>query len=88
MHQMLRKKFKEDSMAISVDTVGAQLEVDRAVREGTADAISDLEVLIQHDRVLISGIASSYYVKQLATQAALAASGGLAVCNEIYVKGI
>ena len=63
-----------------------QASVAESVHSNTAGAVHNLTVLVDETEIRISGDASTYYVKQLATQAALSASDGRAVRNDIHVK--
>lgn len=65
----------------------AQKDIVRRVRESTANAVAELVVRVDDAAIHIGGRAATYYVKQLATQAALAESQGRSVRNEIYVNG-
>ncbi len=76
---------------MKVQTESAQGEllterIERFVRTRTGSAIRGLRIEVFGDSVVISGRASTYYSKQLATHAALDATGDrLNVCNEIIV---
>lgn len=63
-----------------------QANVADNVQLSTSGAVHNLSVLVDEAEIRISGSASTYYVKQLATQAALSASDGRAVRNDIHVK--
>ena len=59
--------------------------VTRVVQSRTGNRISNLRVNVYGDDVVISGIASTYYAKQLATHAALAEVGSCELTNSIEV---
>ncbi len=73
-------------MSIGIDPTTAQIDVTRVVTESTANAIAGLVVRVDGSQIHIAGRADSYYVKQLATQAALAVRRGRSVRNEIHVE--
>ena len=64
-----------------------QASVAQTVQANTANAVHNLAILVDEAEIRISGTTNSYYIKQLATQAALGASSGHAVRNDIHVKG-
>ncbi len=66
-------------------TADTSPDICRFVREKTANGVDDLIVQVDEAEIRIGGQAGSYYVKQLATQAALAVSSGRAVRNDIDV---
>lgn len=66
-----------------VDDLVARVE--RIVRCRTGGRIRDLRVEVQGDDVIISGIACTYYAKQLATHAALGELDAGTLCNDIEV---
>jgi hypothetical protein len=59
--------------------------VERIVRCRTGGRIRDLRVEVQGADVIISGIACTYYAKQLATHAALDECDARTLSNEIEV---
>lgn len=59
--------------------------IENAVQVRTGGRIRDLSVQIVDSTVLISGRATSYYSKQLVTQAALQVAERLQVVNEVHV---
>lgn len=59
--------------------------VERLIRERTSGLIRDLRVEVQSGEVSITGRASTYYAKQLATHAALDACDHLTLTNDIEV---
>lgn len=63
-----------------------QATLTQLVDSNTAGAVQALAVVVDEAEVRISGTTATYYVKQLATQAALAACDGRAVRNDIHVK--
>lgn len=73
-------------MPIGANAGNAQSDITRFVTENTANAVIGLIVRVDDKQIHIAGAADSYYVKQLATQAALAVSSGRSVRNEILVK--
>ena len=60
-------------------------ELYRLVQLRTGDAVAELAIEADADEIRITGHAESYYVKQLATQAALELSFGRAISNQIDV---
>jgi hypothetical protein len=59
--------------------------VERMVREKTSGLIRDLRVDVMPREIVLSGRASTYYAKQLATHAALEACDDLTLTNDIEV---
>lgn len=74
-------------MPVGIEADRAQMDITKLVRQNTANGVVELKVRVDEKAIHIGGRAASYYVKQLATQAALAASHGRAVRNDIYVSG-
>lgn len=75
----------EPAMTAAIDeTLVARIE--RIVRCRTGGRIRDLRVDMSDDQVVISGVASTYYAKQLATHAALDEIPGRALMNAIEVQ--
>ncbi len=60
-------------------------ELARTIASLTHHQVRDLTVELLHDRLVINGRSSSYYLKQLATQAARAAYPNVELMNEISV---
>lgn len=60
--------------------------IERIVRCRTGGRIRDLRVDVSGERVVISGIATTYYAKQLATHAALDEIPGRGLTNAIEVQ--
>lgn len=67
----------------SRDELSARLE--RTIRSRTGGHVRNLHVEITDAGVVLSGVASTYYAKQLATHAALDELAGTAVHNAIEV---
>lgn len=59
--------------------------LERSVRLRTGGLIRSLRVDVANGEVVISGLAPTYYAKQLATHAALSFDEPLAVVNNIEV---
>jgi hypothetical protein len=59
--------------------------IDRQVRQRTTGLIRDLKIEILPGEILLTGRASTYYAKQLATHAALDACDHLTLTNDIEV---
>jgi len=59
--------------------------VERLVRSRTGGRIRDLRVEVTSGEIILSGRTTTYYDKQLATHAALAALEDLSLTNEIEV---
>lgn len=59
--------------------------IERLIRERTSGLIRSLRVDVYPGEVMISGRASTYYAKQLATHAALEAAESFALTNDIEV---
>jgi hypothetical protein len=60
--------------------------IERIVRCRTGGRIRDLRIDVTDDQVVISGVASTYYAKQLATHAALDEIRGRSLTNSIDVQ--
>lgn len=60
--------------------------IERIVRCRTGCRIRDLSVDLTGNQVIISGLASTYYAKQLATHAALDEIPGCSLTNAIEVQ--
>ena len=61
-------------------------QIEKVVRQQTGGVIRGLRVEVGDDRVILTGRTTTYYHKQLATHAALAALGELALSNRIEVN--
>ncbi len=59
--------------------------IERCVRTRTCGTIRDLRVEVLDEGVVISGRATTYYTKQLATHAALEAAENVNLTNDIEV---
>jgi len=59
--------------------------IERFVRSRTGGMVRGLHVEIVDDHVILSGRASTYYAKQLATHAAFDAARDLPLTNDIEV---
>jgi len=55
----------------------AELAIERLIRQRTWGRVAQLQVQRVDERIIVRGYTSSYYVKQLAIQAALEALGGV-----------
>ncbi len=66
------------------DELASQIE--RIVRSRAGSQIEQLRVEVEGDTVVLSGVARSYYAKQLATQAALHEVPDCEICNAIDVQ--
>jgi hypothetical protein len=71
-------------LPFSVDDLVSRVE--RTVRCRTGGRIRDLHVELQGDDVILSGVACTYYAKQLATHAALGELDDRTLSNEIEVR--
>ncbi|MFO0848256.1 MAG: hypothetical protein U0871_06835 [Gemmataceae bacterium] len=60
-------------------------EIARAVRERTAGRLREASVAVTDDAVIVRGVAPSYYLKQLALEAARASLRGLPVLIRLEV---
>jgi hypothetical protein len=60
--------------------------IERIVRCRTGGRIRDLRVDVSEDNVVISGVATTYYAKQLVTHAALDEIPGRMLTNAIEVQ--
>lgn len=68
------------------DTREALIErVERLIRQRTSSLVRDLRVEIGVGEIILTGRASTYYAKQLATHAALDACDRLTLTNDIEV---
>lgn len=72
-----------DALLSSRQTLAEQIE--RLVRQRTAGLVRDLKIEVLPGEILLTGRASTYYAKQLATHAALDACEHLALTNDIEV---
>ena len=61
------------------------VQVERMIRERTSGLIRDLRVELGNGEIMLTGRASTYYAKQLATHAALDACDDLTLTNDIEV---
>ncbi len=59
--------------------------IEQFVRSRTGGSVRGLHVDIREERFVISGRTATYYNKQLATHAAMAAMDGISLTNEIEV---
>jgi hypothetical protein len=82
--------MRADSSAL-VHTAASQsldeliARVERIVRCRTGGRVHDLRVDADDSSVVLSGVCSTYYAKQLATHAALDEAAGYTLSNEIEV---
>lgn len=69
-----------------MDSLGALAErIERLVRQRTTGLVRDLKVAALPGEIVLTGRASTYYAKQLATHAALDAVEHLTLTNDIEV---
>ncbi len=73
-------------MSAGIESDRAQQDITRVVRDSTSNAVDGLIIRVDDSSIHIGGNAGSYYVKQLATQAALGICHGRSVQNEISVS--
>lgn len=73
-----------NSIPTAAETLAERVE--RIVRLRTASRIQDLCVDIQGGDVILTGVAPTYYVKQLATHAALDEIDQRTLTNDIDVR--
>ena len=57
----------------------------RSFKDGWAARVRKLRVIVRHDGVILQGLASTYYAKQLAQHAAMDLADLPIVANEIEV---
>lgn len=76
--------ISEARVHLPVDDLASR--VARIVRCRTGGRIRDLQVDVQESDVVISGVACTYYAKQLATHAALGELNDRNLSNEIEVR--
>jgi hypothetical protein len=75
----------DQATSVAIDeTLVARIE--RIVRCRTGGRIRDLHVDVSEESVIISGVATTYYAKQLVTHAALDEIPGRALTNAIEVQ--
>ncbi len=79
-----------DSSAVADSPVPQSIDdlitrVERIVRCRTGGRVHDLRVDADDSSVVLSGVCSTYYAKQLATHAALGELGDQTLTNEIEV---
>jgi len=78
----------EDQMKLITRNEGSHLvaeSVERLVRSRTGGGIRNLRVEVAEGEVVLSGRTTTYYNKQLATHAALAAADDVSLTNDIEV---
>lgn len=75
--------MKVDAPLSSRQTLSEHIE--RLVRQRTSGLIRDLKIDVLPGEILLTGRASTYYAKQLATHAALDACEHLTLTNDIEV---
>jgi hypothetical protein len=61
-------------------------QIERIVRSRAGSQIEQLRVEMEGDTVILSGIARTYYAKQLATQAVMLEVPECEICNSIEVR--
>ncbi|MBT3834774.1 hypothetical protein HOF56_00840 [Candidatus Peribacteria bacterium] len=73
------KQSTDDSVSL------LQMAIERSVRMRTGGTIRDLRVDIDGDDVIVSGRATTYYIKQLAAYAVFETINDVCLTNEIEV---
>ena len=76
---------KSEAMRVAVDEA-LVTRIERIVRCRTGGRIRDLRVDVSEEYVVISGVATTYYAKQLVTHAALDEIPGRMLTNAIEVQ--
>ncbi len=76
-------QLRHDTIECSPPTVSVRVE--RIVNLRTASRVKDLQVDVQGQDVILRGIAPTYYVKQLATHAAMDEIEQYTLTNDIDV---
>jgi hypothetical protein len=76
---------KAEATRVAVDEALVS-RIERIVRCRTGGRIRDLRVDVSEDYVVISGVATTYYAKQLVTHAALDEIPGRMLTNAIEVQ--
>jgi hypothetical protein len=76
-------RLRAENASAEVDAVSQRIE--RIVRLRTASRIHNLRVDVQGSDVILTGMAPTYYVKQLATHAALDEIEQRTLTNDIDV---
>jgi len=76
---------KPEATPVAVDEALVS-RIERIVRCRTGGRIRDLRVDVSEDYVVISGVATTYYAKQLVTHAALDEIPGRMLTNAIEVQ--
>ena len=74
-----------DATRLAVDNALVS-RIERIVRCRTGGRIRDLRVDVSEEQVVISGVATTYYAKQLVTHAALDEIPGRVLTNKIEVQ--
>jgi len=72
-----------DTLPNSQQSLAEQIE--RLVRQRTSGLIRDLKIEVLPEEIVLTGRASTYYAKQLATHAALDACEQFTLTNDIEV---
>jgi hypothetical protein len=73
-------------MPVTTESNRTQQDIAQLVRDNTSNAVTRLVVCVDDSSIRIDGEAETYYVKQLATQAALSECRGRSVQNAIHVQ--
>jgi len=68
---------------ISTPNIGA---VSRALRSSPYGQLQRLACELRDDQIVLQGTVDSYYLKQLAQEAALKATNDCRICNEVEVR--
>lgn len=76
-------RLKQDTIDCQMDPLCGRVE--RIVNLRTASRVRDLQVHVQGQDVILRGVAPTYYVKQLATHAALDEIDQFTLTNDIDV---
>lgn len=82
---MAAREDKMELRSIPETQDALAVRVERSIRQRTSGMIRGLRVDVLPGEVLITGRASTYYAKQLATHAALEACDSLTLTNDIEV---
>ena len=85
MEEQIEMEFTNQSESAAVLALGRLYELERLINSKTAGRIRQLQAESTGDSIVLSGLTTTYYAKQLATQIALDEMGLQPLENEIRV---
>ncbi len=75
-----------ESLLPEVAPVDVAHKIAHIIRQRTGNSVQSLEVSVSDDFIILNGLTSTFYNKQLATHAAQSAAKGRLLSNEIQVR--